>query len=134
LFPFTVKIKRRSQLTHVTKHLKPVTTALTAALSITPSTPPSSAPLLELHLPIPPTTAESRAEAQKEAASRGEAALAALREARGAQKKKLRALGLAKVVGPDEMFKAEKELERVNEAGVGECRRVVEERRRAVGR
>lgn len=64
---------------------------------------------------------------------RGEAALAALREVRAAQKKKLRAMVLAKAVGPDEMFKAEKELEKVNEGGVGECRKCVEERRRVLG-
>lgn len=65
---------------------------------------------------------------------RGEAALFALREARGAQKKKLRAMELAKEVGPDERFRAEKKMDGVNEGGVGECKRVVEERRKGLGR
>lgn len=42
-------------------------------------------------------------------------------------------MALKKVVGPDEMFRAERELEKVNERGVGEVRKVVEERKRGVG-
>ncbi|KAL8812420.1 MAG: hypothetical protein Q9223_007296, partial [Gallowayella weberi] len=64
---------------------------------------------------------------------RGESALFALREARGAQKKILRQLQLAKKVGPDRLNRAERELEKVNEGGVGKVKKVVEEKRKALG-
>lgn len=63
---------------------------------------------------------------------RGEAALFALREARGAQRKKLRALEIGKMDGEDELKRAGREVERVNEGAVGEVKRVVEEGRKRV--
>lgn len=71
-------------------------------------------------------TAESRLAAKKQADKKGEEALFALREARGAQRKKHRSMELGKLVGPDELRRAEREVEKVNEGAVGEARRSVE--------
>ncbi|KAL8679145.1 MAG: hypothetical protein Q9186_004536 [Xanthomendoza sp. 1 TL-2023] len=123
-------------------HLKPIQSAISSQplnLSPLPPAPPSSSSSisshqpLEIHIPIPPTTTESRLAALSKVSSRGESALFALREARGAQKKRLRELRLAKKVGPDKLWKAEQELEKVNEGGVGRVKKVVEERRRGLG-
>ncbi|KAL9009638.1 MAG: hypothetical protein Q9173_005349, partial [Seirophora scorigena] len=94
------------------EHVKPLTTALAASpLALNAQPPPTHAPL-ELHIPIPPTTTESRHAALSVVSAKGEAALFALREARGAQKKRLRQLKLAAKVGPDSLRRAEKELEK----------------------
>ena len=61
---------------------------------------------------------------------KGEEAAFALREARGAQKKRLRGLSLGKVVGPDEGRRAEREMERRNEEAGREVGRLVEGGRR----
>jgi hypothetical protein len=59
-------------------------------------------------------------------------ALFALRQARGAQRKRHRGLGLGRLVGPDELRRAEKEVERVNGEAVGEAKRAVEGCRRGL--
>lgn len=50
----------------------------------------------------------------------------ALREARGAQRKRLRAMELGKQVGPDDLRRAEKEMEKLNEKAVQEGKKLVE--------
>lgn len=82
---------------------------------------------------MPPVTTESREEAKRQADRRGEEALFALREARAAQRKRHRRMGLGKLVGPDELFRAERERERINEGAVGEARGLVEGCRRGLG-
>lgn len=59
-------------------------------------------------------------------------ALFAVREARGAQRKRLRAMELGKQVGPDELRRAEGDLERRNERVVGEVKEVVNGWRRGM--
>ncbi|KAL8803384.1 MAG: hypothetical protein Q9182_003182 [Xanthomendoza sp. 2 TL-2023] len=123
------------------EHLKPLHSAVSSPplnLSPLPSSPQSSSSAsshqsLEIHIPIPPTTTESRLAALANVPKRGESALFDLRQARGAQKKTLRQLQLARKVGPDRLNKAEKELEKVNERGVGRVKKVVEEKRKALG-
>ena len=63
---------------------------------------------------------------------KGEQAQYVIREARGAERKRLRALALARIVGPDLMRRAERELEKVNEKGVGEVNGVMEGGKRAL--
>ena len=87
---------------------------------------------LTLTIPLPPVTQESRQEAARAVGQKGEAALFAMREARGAQRKKLRALELGKMVGPDELRRAEKEVDKVNEGAVAEAKKTVEEGKRRV--
>ncbi|KAL8732643.1 MAG: hypothetical protein Q9166_002618 [cf. Caloplaca sp. 2 TL-2023] len=127
-------------------HIKSLTSTLSSPpLNLTPQSPSShtspnstqsptsSQQSLELHIPIPPTTTESRLSALNLVSTRGEHALFALREERGAQKKRLRQLELARKIGPDMLRRAERKLEKVNEGGMGTVKKVVEERRRALG-
>ena len=93
---------------------------------------PSPTEPLTLTIPVPPITQESRQEAAKIVGQRGEAALFMLREARGAHRKHLRALSLGKMVGPDKMRRAEKEVEKVNEGAVAEAKKMIEEGKRKV--
>ncbi|KAF6229948.1 hypothetical protein HO133_004286 [Letharia lupina] len=111
-------------------HLKPVLSALASLPSLTYTTSPTDP--LTLTIAIPPVTAESRLAAKKQADKKGEEALFALREARGAQRKKHRSMELGKLVGPDELRRAEREVEKVNEGAVGEARRLVEGCRRGL--
>lgn len=115
---------------HVTQHLKPVLSALASLPSLTYTTSPTDP--LTLTIAIPPVTAESRLAAKKQADKKGEEALFALREARGAQRKKHRSMELGRLVGPDELRRAEREVEKVNEGAVGEARRLVEGCRRGL--
>ncbi|KAL9126220.1 MAG: hypothetical protein Q9217_004700 [Psora testacea] len=111
-------------------HLKPVTSALQSTEGLSPQPAPPGGDPLHIIIPIPPTTRESRQQASKSAHEKGEAALFSLREARGAQKKKLRAMELAKKVGPDDLKRAEREMEKVNERATGAVKKVVEDARR----
>ena len=98
--------------------------------------PPSSSTApgqqLEIHIPIPPTTTESRQAAAAQASSKGEAALFAINQARAAQKKRLRALGLSRKVGPDQLRRAEKEMEKINKDSEGVVGKIVEEKRKSL--
>ena len=112
------------------QHLKPVTSALQSTEGLSPQSPPQGADPLHIIIPIPPTTRESRQQASKLAHEKGEATLFSLREARSAQKKKLRAMELARKVGPDDLKRAERDMEKVNEKATGEVKKVVEEARK----
>ncbi|KAL8848605.1 MAG: hypothetical protein Q9221_006379 [Calogaya cf. arnoldii] len=120
------------------EHIKPITSALSAPpLSLAPMTPStpsasSSQQSPEIHIPIPPTTGESRNAALKTVSTKGESALFALREARGAQKKRLRQLELGCKIGPDMARKAVRKLDQVNEDGVERIKKAVEEKKKAL--
>jgi len=113
------------------QHLSPLLSALSTHTP--PLTPPPS-PLfpLTILIPLPPPTAASRHASAASTKKPLETALFALREARGMMRKRLRGMALGRVVGPDEMRRAEAELERRNEGGVGEVRGLVEGVRRRV--
>ncbi|KAL8708291.1 MAG: hypothetical protein Q9220_006766 [cf. Caloplaca sp. 1 TL-2023] len=119
------------------EHLKPLTSALASSpLSLTPLPPsPSSLAesIFEVHIPIPPTTQESRHAAINTVTERGKHADFNLREARGSEKKRLRQLKLKGVMGPDLNRKAELMLDKVAEKGAERLKGVVEEKRRGLG-
>lgn len=77
-------------------------------------------------------TAESRQAAKKHAAKRGEEALFALREARGAQRKRYRAMELGKAVVPDQLRRAWGEVERMTEGAAADAKGMVEGCRRGL--
>ena len=77
---------------------------------------PSPSDPADLIISVPPITSEARSTAAKLAQVRGEDALNQLRDARAVHKKKLRAWELKKVVSADSLRRAEKQLERINEA------------------
>ena len=116
------------------QHVKPVTSALAQPpqnlnTQISPTDP------LTLTLSIPPITQDARVTAAAVAAQRGDLALSALREARGAQKKKIRAWELSRKFGQDVIRRAEKEMEKVNEIAVSTARKMVDDsKKRVLGR
>lgn len=55
-----------------------------------------------------------------------------MRDARGKQQKKLRALEVGKTARPDDLKKARGLMEKVVEKGQGDVKRIVEEKRRVL--
>ena len=66
------------------------------------------------------------------ASKAGEAAAHTVRQARGAQQKKLRAMGLARMAGPDDLRKAGEKMEKVVEKGNAEVKKVAEGARKVL--
>lgn len=110
------------------QHVKPIISSIVQSpnLSLTPQPDPTGQDPLLLVLNIPPPTAESRQAAVDEAAKAGEKASASIRDARGKQQKKLRALQLSKSARPDDLQKAGAMMEKVVEKGTAELKKVVE--------
>lgn len=97
-----------------------------SSLSLTPQPDPTGANPLLLVLNIPPPTADSRKAAIAEASKAGEKASKNVRDARGKQQKKLRALQLNKSARPDDLKKAGTLMEKVVEKGTAELKKVVD--------
>jgi len=109
------------------EHIKPISSAIqSSTLSLTPQPDPTGANPLLLILNIPPPTADSRKAAVNEATKAGEKAGTSVRDARGKQQKKLRAMGLSKSARPDDLVKAGKAMEKVVEGGQGEVKKIVD--------
>ena len=87
---------------------------------------------LQLNVPIPPPTKESRDQALAAASKAGEAANVGVRNARGAMQKRLRAMELKKVVRPDDLAKAHKEMEKIVQKGVDDVKKAVDAARRTM--
>ena len=86
----------------------------------------------QLNVPIPPPTRESRDLALATASKAGETANVGVRNARGAMQKRLRAMELKKLVRPDDLKKAHKEMEKIVEKGVGDVKNSVDSARKAM--
>ena len=80
-------------------------------------------PLLIL-VPVPPITAETRAQARAEAKKVFERASQEVRNARGEAQKRHRKMELQKLVLKDELHKAHKAMEDVVKKGQDECKKV----------
>ncbi|KAH9843350.1 ribosome recycling factor [Teratosphaeria destructans] len=110
-----------------TEHLKPITSAIQSSnLSLNPQPDPTGANPLLLIINIPPPTAESRKAAVNEASKAGDKAGTSVRDARGKQQRKLRALQLGKTVRPDDLKKAGVQMEKVVEKGAAEVKKIVD--------
>ncbi|SMQ51113.1 unnamed protein product [Zymoseptoria tritici ST99CH_3D1] len=108
-------------------HVKPISTAIQSSnLSLTPQPDPTGSNPLLLLLQIPPPTAESRKAVVAEAAKAGEKASTAVRDARGKQQKKLRAMQVGKAARPDDLKKAGTLMEKAVEKGAAEVKKVVD--------
>ena len=86
----------------------------------------------QLNVPIPPPTKESRDLALAAASKAGETANVGIRNARGAMQKRLRGMELKKVVRPDDLKKAHKEMEKVVEKGVADVKKSVDAARKTM--
>lgn len=121
-------------LVHDESFVKPINTAIvTSALNLTPHGPTSDAPTT-LTIQVPPPTGESRMQAVEETKKEEEIALGKIREARGKHQKKLRAMGISKSVRPDDLQKAQKEMEDVVKRGNEDVKKVVEDAKRVLDR
>ena len=107
--------------------MKPVSAAIQSSnLSLTPQPDPTGANPLLLVINIPPPTADSRRAVVTEANQAGERASVNLRNARGKQQKKFRAMQLAKSARMDVLKKAGTQMEKVVEKGTAELKRLVD--------
>ncbi|PQE29962.1 Ribosome recycling factor protein [Rutstroemia sp. NJR-2017a WRK4] len=113
-------------------HVKPITSAIQAApnLQLTPQTDAHNP--LALNIPIPPPTKESRDAAGQAASKAGEQAYVGVRNARAASQKRLRAMELKKLVRPDDLKKAHKEMESVVEKGNKSVKEAVDAAKKAM--
>jgi ribosome recycling factor len=99
-------------------------------LNLQPQQDPQNA--LQLNIPIPPPTKESRDLALGAAGKAGEKAGVGIRDARGAMQKRLRAMELSKAARPDDIRKAHKEMEKVVDKGNADVKKAVEAARKAM--
>jgi ribosome recycling factor len=88
----------------------------------------------QLHVQIPAPTRESRAQAEAEATKVGEAANVAIKNARAATQKWLRAIELKKTHRPDDLRKAHKEMEKVVDKGKASIKDIVSAAQKAMAR
>ena len=113
------------------QHIKPISNALLLSqFSLNPTA--STHNPLELHIPIPPPTAESRKQTLDAAAKCGESAGQAIRHARGGQQKRLRAMQLARTALPDDVKKAGDKMEKVVEQANKQVKEIVEQAKRTL--
>ncbi|KAK2759071.1 hypothetical protein FQN54_003170 [Arachnomyces sp. PD_36] len=107
------------------EHIKPITTTIQSSnLSLTPQPDPHNP--LQLNVPIPPPTQESRDKAVQDARAAMDKAAAAVKAARATLQKRLRDMKLKKVVRPDDLKKAGDQMEKVAEKGQTEVKEVFE--------
>lgn len=114
------------------QHVKPIISAIQGSkdLNLQPQQDPHNA--LQLNVPIPPPTKESRELALGAAGKAGEKATTGIRDARAAMQKRLRAMELKKVARPDDLKKAHKDMEKVVEKGNADVKKIVEAAKKAM--
>ncbi|KAJ5139125.1 uncharacterized protein N7515_003973 [Penicillium bovifimosum] len=97
-------------------HIKPLTSAIVSSnLSLTPQPDPHNA--LQLNIPIPPPTKESRDKNIQAAKQAYERAASAVRDSRGAMHKRLQDLQKKKLARPDDVRKAHDQMEKATDQG-----------------
>lgn len=105
------------------QHIKHVTTAIQSS-NFTPQADPHNP--LQLIVPIPPPTQESRDKAVQDARAAMDKAANVVKNSRATQQKKLREMKLKKTVRPDDLKKASDQMEKVVEKGQKEVKDVFE--------
>ncbi|WEW58520.1 ribosome-recycling factor [Emydomyces testavorans] len=116
------------------EYAKPITSALQAMPSLSLNPQPDPHNKLQLNVPIPPPTRESRDQALKDAKAAMERAAMAVKNARADVNKKLKALGNKKVVRPDDLRKALEQMEKVADKGQKEVKDVFEAAKKTLER
>ncbi|EAS36914.3 ribosome recycling factor domain-containing protein [Coccidioides immitis RS] len=114
--------------------IKPITSALQAVPSLSLNPQPDPHNKLQLNLPIPPPTRESRDQAVKDAKAAMEKASASVKNARANMNKKLKALGNKKAVRPDDLRKALEQMEKLAEKGQKDVKDAFESAKKALER
>ncbi|KLJ10903.1 ribosome recycling factor [Blastomyces silverae] len=112
-------------------YIKPITSSLLSSnLSLNPQPDPHNS--LQLNVPIPPPTKESRDQSVKDAKAAMDKASTAVRNARGAINKKLKNMGVKKLVRPDDLHKQVEKMEKIAEKGQKEVKDVFEGAKKAL--
>ncbi|TVY65536.1 Ribosome-recycling factor [Lachnellula suecica] len=111
-------------------HLHPVMSAIQGAKDINLQPQPDAQNPNQLNVPIPPPTKESRDLALAAASKTGETAKAAVQSARSVNQKRLRGMEVKKLHRPDDIKKAQKQMETIVEKGTAEVKKVVDEARK----
>lgn len=113
------------QLTHGLQHLKAISSAiLSSNLNLTPQ--PDAENELQLNINLPPPTTDARKEAVQAAQRAADVANDAVRNARGAHQKALRAMEKAKSARPDDVKKAGDQMEKIVTGGVAEVKKIAD--------
>ncbi|PTU23772.1 hypothetical protein P175DRAFT_0430498 [Aspergillus ochraceoroseus IBT 24754] len=114
-------------------YIKPVSSAIVSSnLSLTPQPDPHNA--LQLNIPIPPPTKESRDQTVAVAKTAMERAAGSVRDARGAVHKRLQDMVKKKVARPDDVRKTQDRMEKVAEKGQKEVKDLFEAAKKAMER
>lgn len=108
------------------QHVKPVVSAIQLAKDLNLQPQQDAHNVLQLNVPIPPPTKESRDLALANASKAGETASMGVRNARAAMQKRLRGMELKRVVRPDDLKKAHKDMEKVVEKGGQDVKKLVD--------
>lgn len=114
------------------QHVKAITSTIQAAPNLQLTPQPDAHNPLALNIPIPPPTKESRDAAVQTASKAGEQASVGVRNARAASQKRLRGMELKKLVRPDDLKKAHKEMESVVEKGNKSVKEAVDAAKKAM--
>ncbi|PYI06282.1 ribosome recycling factor [Aspergillus sclerotiicarbonarius CBS 121057] len=114
-------------------HVKPITSSIVSSnLSLTPQPDPYNA--LQLNITIPPPTKESRDQTIAIAKAAMEKAAGAVRDSRGAVHKRLQDLQKKKIARPDDVRKAQEQMEKLTEKGQKDVKELFEATKKAMER
>ncbi|KAL4912192.1 ribosome recycling factor-domain-containing protein [Aspergillus aurantiobrunneus] len=114
-------------------YVKPVSSAiLSSNLSLTPQQDPHNA--LQINIPIPPPTKESRDQTVRAAKAAMERAASSVRDSRGAIHKRFQEIVKKKIVRPDDARKSQDKMEKLTEKGQKEVKDLFEAAKRTMER
>ncbi|KAL4996499.1 ribosome recycling factor-domain-containing protein [Aspergillus recurvatus] len=114
-------------------YVKPISSAILASnLSLTPQQDPHNA--LQLNIPIPPPTKESRDQTVRAAKTAMERAASNVRETRGVVHKRLQEMIKKKIARPDDARKSQDKMEKLTENGQKEVKDLFEAAKKAMER
>lgn len=113
--------------------MKPITSAiLSSDLSLTPQPDPHN--ILQLNISIPPPTKELREQTVVAARAAMEKAAGAVRESRSVSHKRLQDMQRKKLARPDDVRKAQEQMERMAEKGQKEVKELFDAAKKALER
>ncbi|KAL4798141.1 Hsp70 protein-domain-containing protein [Aspergillus venezuelensis] len=114
-------------------HMKPINSAIISSnLSLTPQQDPHNA--LQLNIPIPPPTKESRDQTVLAAKAATERAAQSVRESRGVLHKRLQEVIKKRLAQPDEARKSHAKMEKLAEKGQEEIKNLFDAAKKAMER
>lgn len=112
------------------QHVKPIFSAIQGVRDLNLQPQQDAHNQSQLNVAIPPPTKESRDKALAAASKAGENANMSVKTARAAMQKKLRGMEVKKVVRPDDLKKAHKEMEKIVEKATQDVKKAVDAARK----